>query len=337
MSYRRCPVDGAHRVVSWGTNRSGTRRFRCLDCSSTFTPKRSDLSRRNRLPWLESWLRGSTVSSIASSSRQSPKTIKRAIRWYLDHAPAPNPMPIPNPRCHLIIDGTWFGRDSCLLVYWDHDKEHAQRWRYGSGERALEVWEDLRRLKEEGVIPASATSDGSPGIVRAVSIAYPDIPHQRCITHLQRHTLVWITRKPRTQAGREIKRIIRWLSQVTNRELKGQWLGEFNGWRRRWEEFLGERTYAEDLKDLPKEERESRSKGRKWWYTHKQLRRVRSTIQSAIPNLFHYLDDPTIPKTSNELEGRFSSLKDHYRRHKGLSKERRGAYLSWYIANIINV
>lgn len=330
MSKMRCPMDARHTVSSWGRSGAGTRRFRCRVCGITFTRRKEHVSKRNRLSWLRRWIRGSTIPAIAQLSRHKPKTIRRAIHWYLSHPPEPNP--VPNPECHMVIDGTWFGRGSCFLVYWDHDREHAQRWRYTTGERTFEAWEDLRKLKEQGVIPASVTSDGARGIVNAVSMMYLDIPHQRCITHLQRQCLALITQKPRHQAGREIKGIVQELSQISSHELKGQWLGKFNGWCNRWDGYLGEKTHA---KDLPEEER-YKAKGRKWWYTHGSLRRVRASIQNAIPDLFHYLDDPAIPKTSNGLEGRFSSLKQHYRQHKGLSEERRGAYLAWYLTVVVN-
>ena len=336
MSKMWCPADKRHPVSLWGRSRSGAQRFRCRVCGTTFTRKRPYISKRNRFPWFKKWIRGMSAAEIAQLARCSSKTVKRTIRWYLDHPPMPSPIPIPNSNCHLIIDGTWFDRGSCSLVYWDHDREHAQRWRYTTGERAFEVLEDLRRLKEEGVIPASVTSDGARGIVAAVSIAYPDIPHQRCITHLQRQCLALITQKPRHQAGKEIKKIVQELSRVTSHELKGQWLGRFNGWCYQWDNYLGEKTYVEDLKDLPEEELRHKARGRKWWYTHASLRRVRAAITNAIPDLFHYLDDPTIPKTSNGLEGRFSSFKRHYRSHCGLSRRRREAYVSWYLTIVVN-
>lgn len=275
----------------------------------------------NRFPLFRSWLRGSNVSSIAERSRGCGRdTLFKTIHWYLDHSPKPDP--IPNPNCPMIIDGTWFGRDNCLIIYWDADLKHIQWWRYSGGERVWEVWEDLKRLKEAGVILKSATSDGGRGIVGALRIAYPDIPHQRCVTHLQRHTLAWVTRRPRTEAGKKIKPLVQWLSEITSFELHDQWIGEFKGWCNQWEEFLKEQSYSDDSKH--------------WWYTHKQLRRVRSSITNAIPNLFHYLEDPTIPKTSNGLEGRFGSFKRHYKQHRGLSKKRREAYIAWYSTSVVN-
>ena len=50
----------------------------------------------------------------------------------------------------------------------------------------------------------------------------------------------------------------------------------------------------------------------------------------ALPDMFHYLDDPQIPTTTNGLEGYFSRLKSHYRQHRGLSPHKRPNYFAWY-------
>jgi|TARA_Y100000031_G_C8170323_1_gene361462 hypothetical protein len=51
------------------------------------------------------------------------------------------------------------------------------------------------------------------------------------------------------------------------------------------------------------------------------MKRARSMLIKALPYMFHYLDDPNIPFTTNGLEGYFSRLKGHYRQHRGLRKK----------------
>ena len=60
------------------------------------------------------------------------------------------------------------------------------------------------------------------------------------------------------------------------------------------------------------------------------LIRARSMLIKALPNLFFYLDDPNIARSTNALEGYFSRLKEHYRLHRGLSKHNRNNYFKWY-------
>lgn len=44
-------------------------------------------------------------------------------------------------------------------------------------------------------------------------------------------------------------------------------------------------------------------------YTHKLLRKSYFTIKRALSNMFHYLVNPNIPKTTKGIEGFFSHLK----------------------------
>lgn len=320
MSKRKCPLCRSSRVIGWGKNRSGSQRFRCADCGVSGSLKRKDSTRRNRLPWLKRWLYGSTVSAVAETSRRSRETVRRNIRQFLDGHPSPRP--IPNSSCHLIIDATWFKRNHCLLVYWDHDKQWVQRWRYTDSENGAEITHDLKLLKDNGVVCSSITSDGSKGINTAVNLVYPNIPHQRCLVHIRRQALAWLTRNPKTIPGLQIKPLVKQLAKIETWEQANQWAQTILDWEKRWGNFLKQRSYFPGTS--------------RWWYTHRSLRKVRVLIIHALPDLFHYLDDPAIPKTSNGLEGRFGSLKNHYRQHRGLTKQRRQAYLGWYLTVVVN-
>ena len=72
-------------------------------------------------------------------------------------------------------------------------------------------------------------------------------------------------------------------------------------------------------------------KRNRYWYTHKLLRRSYSTIKSALPNMFHYLNNENIPKTTNGIEGFFSHLKNHLDIHRGLTIKNRINFIKWYI------
>ncbi|MFH1522549.1 MAG: transposase, partial [Patescibacteria group bacterium] len=68
----------------------------------------------------------------------------------------------------------------------------------------------------------------------------------------------------------------------------------------------------------------------RWWYTHKLLRRTRSLVKNALPDMFHYLDNPNIQKSSNGLESQFSYLKNNLKIHRGLSQKSRENFVRWY-------
>jgi hypothetical protein len=95
------------------------------------------------------------------------------------------------------------------------------------------------------------------------------------------------------------------------------WTRQLTAWHDRHKNFLQEKTRNEQT-------------GR-YWYTHKMLRRSYITVKRALPNMFHYLANPKIPRTTNGIEGFFSHLKNHLDMHRGLTLNHRINFIKWYI------
>lgn len=136
--------------------------------------------------------------------------------------------------------------------------------------------------------------------------------------HIKRDVDAWLSQHPKTQAGKQLKEIMVGAATIKNHSQKDQFVTGFRSWCIRYGGFLKERTYLQGSTT-------------RWQHTHRNLRRCRSLLQRALPDMWHYLDDHHIPKDTNGLEGRFGCLKQHYSQHRGLSKTRREAYLSWYV------
>ena len=66
-------------------------------------------------------------------------------------------------------------------------------------------------------------------------------------------------------------------------------------------------------------------------YIHKDLRSARRSIIRALPNMFHFVQQPAIPKTTNGLESFFGHLKDNLRIHRGLTLNHRKNFIKWYL------
>ncbi len=54
-------------------------------------------------------------------------------------------------------------------------------------------------------------------------------------------------------------------------------------------------------------------------------------LKRAIPNLFTYIDQPEVPKTTNALEAFFGHIKDQIRSHRGLAESRIDNFIKWYL------
>lgn len=221
----------------------------------------------------------------------------------------------------LLIDATWFGHNWCLLAYINGDDNTLIYWRVAQSEYYEEIHTDLTALKQSGIIPHSITTDGRRGLILAAKQAFPEAIHQRCIVHVQRLGLALLTRKPKTLAGWYLRLLIRHIADVHAPEERDLWIAAFRQWVLSWDNFLNEKTTV----SAPKPGQ------RKWWYTHRKLRKVRSLIVRALPDLFHFIDNPVVIATTNRLEGGlFNSLKEQTSIHRGLSQPKQQSFVSWW-------
>ncbi|MBI4812333.1 transposase [Candidatus Falkowbacteria bacterium] len=260
------------------------------------------------------WIIGKrTLKELVKESGKSIDTLRILFKKFLDYPPLPRPEQ--NINCHLTIDGTHFRNNFCVLVYYDSRLKKRQYFRAADQECWYNYITDLEYLKQVGLNAVSITSDGQKGLIKAVRDVFPRAIHQRCIIHIQRMALVYLTRFPKTEAGLTLRYWVKKLHLIENHDQKYFWISQFEGWRRKYDLFLKERSVS--------------FSGRKW-YTHKMLRKTRSLIKNALPNMFHYLDNPDIQKSSNGLEAQFSYLKNTLKIHRGLSRENQESFIRWY-------
>jgi len=168
-----------------------------------------------------------------------------------------------------------------------------------------------------GFTVVSVTADGQNATKSALKRVFPEARLQRCLVHIQRYSDTYITKNPKTIAGIELKEITGTINNIDSHLSMKTFLAKLNDWRRRHNDFLKEKTLKED--------------GSGWWYTHRSLRRVIFHINNALPDMWWYLEDKSIPKDTNALEGRFTDLKHKFRTHKGLRKSKRENYFKWYV------
>lgn len=229
---------------------------------------------------------------------------------------APKLKIIKRERVHLRIDATYFQK-FCLVCYQDHEDGYTQLIRFTDGEHYQEIKEDLKNILSLGVKIESITTDGHKSILKAIKRTSNDIIVQRCLVHIQRMCLIWLTQYPKHLAGLELRLLVLLILKIKTENDRLAWTKELDKWYKTHKDYLNERTYN------PETER--------YWHTHKLLRRSYSTIKRAQPNMFHYLSNPKIPNTTNGIEGFFSHLKNHLDMHRGLTVEHRINFIKWYI------
>lgn len=265
--------------------------------------------------WFKKWiLECQTFKTLSRDSGLSIDTLQRTFYAFLERSPTVKILKCNN--VYLRLDATYF-KQFCLLSYQDHTDGYTQLIRFSDGEHYQEIKEDLTNLIKLGVHIESITTDGHKSILKAVKKSLPDVIVQRCLVHIQRMCLLWLTRFPKHDGGMELRRLVLLLLQIKTENDRLYWIKELEQWHERYKDYLQQKSYNETT-------------GR-YWYTHKLLRRSYFSIKSALPNMFHYLYNPKIPHTTNGIEGFFSHLKNHLDLHRGLTIEHRINFIKWYV------
>ncbi len=107
---------------------------------------------------------------------------------------------------YLLIDGLWFGKRYCLMLYRHHRRKLLIHASFISRERGSLIAKDLKILKKKYRF-SGAVSDGGTGIGNAVLVELGRIPHQICLAHLHRDIISAIGRYPKDQRVKELKKI----------------------------------------------------------------------------------------------------------------------------------
>lgn len=258
-----------------------------------FTRSAPDLAIQNRFVWFRKWiLERQTYKTLSRDSGLSKRTLQRLFYSFLDQSPEVKI--IKRTGVNLRMDATYF-RKFCVVCYQDDLDGYTQLIRVTDGEHFSEIKEDLDNLIKLGVQIDSITTDGHKSALKAIRKSLPDITVQRCLVHIQRMCLLWLTRFPKHLAGVELRSLVLMILKIKTENDRLWWTQELESWFGRHKVYLNERTINDQT-------------GR-YWYTHKLLRRSYFTIKRALPNMFHYLNNPKIPATTNGIEGYFGHLR----------------------------
>lgn len=168
----------------------------------------------------------------------------------------------------------------------------------------------FKPLKEGSLSPVSCTVDGNPHAIRVLKQLWPDIILQRCLVHIQRQGLMWCRKPPKKTDAQKLREIFLEVTNIRSKSDRDRFLNLVHEWEERYGQYIANKP----------------EKGR----VFSDIKRARSMLIKALPDMFHYLDNPKIPSSTNGLEGYFSRLKGHYRHHRGLHPRKRKNYFNWY-------
>jgi len=233
------------------------------------------------------------------------------INYYLKQDPPPITLPLAHCR-HFILDGTFLHRPTSLIALMDAVSHQVVASKYPASERSvLQLADFFNNLADEGLCPQSFTVDGNPKVMNVLRTIWPGIAIQRCLVHIQRQGLAWCRTSPKTGYARKLRSVFLQVTSIATVSDRDKFLIAVIEWERKYGTMIDQRPEI----------------GR----VFSDIKRARSMLLRALPDMFHYLNDPVIPISTNGLENYFSRLKSHYRQHRGLDHTKRSDYFKWYI------
>ena len=199
------------------------------------------------------------------------------------------------------MDCVFFGRTRGYLVVRDPHRKENVYWMRVDRETLDEYRCARDTLESLGFVIRAVVVDGKPGL----KPLHEDIPIQMCHFHMKAIITRYLTRRPRLQAGMELRDLVHGLCDTDEESFA---LG-LAGWHKRWHGFLAGKTVNPETC--------------KWHYTHKRLRSAYRSLKTNLPYLFAYRKYPEldIPNTTNGLEGSFAYLKELVRVHRGIKQD----------------
>ena len=279
--------------------RGRIQRYQCRACGYRFQYKKR--SQSNHL-WDAYTNKKQTLQEVGEAHNLSARTVRRR----LDEYAVPNTIEIPPQPTVIVPDTTFWGRHYGVVVFRSWNLRRNLWWQEVSSEKQEHYLYGRQILEERGWTFTAAVIDGRRGLTTVFS----DIPVQICHFHQLRTVTKYLTRNPKTEAGKTLRSIALTLAKTDEHTFTEA----LAVWERYWHPFYTQKTYRPDG----------------WHYTHKNVRSAYLSLKRNLPHLFTYQTHKhlTIPNTTNTIDGYFASVKKKVAAHHGLRKDRRYKVIS---------
>jgi transposase-like protein len=287
----------------------GKQRFLCKVCGKTFSWKLPFTKKYREKSWFELWIKESySIRQLARISGHSEFKLKLIKNYWLQQKPKEE-FDYSQFK-YLIFDGTYFNKKDCFIVMMDAVSQEIILGDSIDKESYKTTYPRFKKLKEQGLSPEFVIMDGHRSVIQAFKEVWPQIKIQRCLYHIQREGMRWLRTYPKTEAGRELRKLLASICDIKTIKERNEFIRRYKRWIDKHQSFV---------QSLPRSV-----------IAYKDLKKTMALIENALPDMFYYLDDSRVISTTNKLESFFSRLKADYHRHRGLSDEHKKSYLKWY-------
>ena len=217
----------------------------------------------------------------------------------------------------MVADATFFGkrRDKFgVLVFKDVWSGDILIWKYIESETIKDYMYLTNELKDKGFSVRGVVIDGKRGLFKA----FDAFPVQMCHFHQKMIVQRYITRHPKLEASKDLKKIVSRLTSTT--EIR--FINSLDNWYVQHEAFLNEKSI-------------NPATGKEY-FTHRKLVASYRSLRRNLPYLFTYKNYPElkIPNTTNSLDGGvFSQVKKLTKIHQGITKSLKSKLIDDYLVS----
>ena len=213
------------RIKKYGRRR-GVQRYRCLDCSRLFQSERRPEKLREKL-W-NAYVSGKqTLKQLAGAAKRSHVW----VRGKLDAVSVSVPNLVPQETV-LIVDTTFWGRAYGVCVFFSRELKRAIWWHEVESERMAHYHYGRKILETAGWTFSAVVVDGRRGFLNV----FKDIPVQMCQFHQMKQVTKYLTRRPKTDAGKELRELTLTLPDTDEETFTNT----LNKWHATWGDFIEE-------------------------------------------------------------------------------------------------
>lgn len=238
-----------------------------------------------------------TAAEISARTGVSPSTVKRILSrvtfdWEQPHMTG---------RGVIHLDATYFGRNTGVLLALESQSGKLLYMKHIAHEHVSDYEDAVSHILSSGYEIRGVVIDGLQKLFSVLS----NYPIQMCQFHMVAIIRRKLTKNPQLAAGRELLDLTYRMKIMT----KDEFTSEFTTWKKKWHEFLKEKTVNEIT-------------GRTI-FTHQRLRSAMLSLSFYLPFLFTFEDVEGMPNTNNMIEGTFTDMKKNLRNHPGMNEKNR--------------
>lgn len=218
----------------------------------------------------------------------------------------------------VLMDTTYWGRDFGVVMLYDgYRKKLLWRKFIHRKEVVADYLEGIEWLEQYHFKIYGIVCDGLNGLIKSLT----RYKVQYCQFHQVKTVCSYLTRRPKTEAGKQLRKIALLLCHTDKESFEGI----LNEWYSMWGEWIKERSYDHQAK---------RNR-----YTHRKVRAAYFSLKRNMQYLWTFYDYPEtyLPNTNNALEAVNTDLKTKLRVHNGLSKRNRMIVIDEYFWQKVQV